>query len=173
MIAAQLVAVDMLGRYFRSVLWSLVALGLLAAVLVVYRAKWLEGVLLFLIFMVLVNDSPMVAFLRWPATKFLGTISYSVYLMHGIVLFVVFAAVNQIVSIKTLTPGGFWSLTCCCGLLTILVSAFTYRFVEHPFLSSKGSVGVAISRPLEAQAPQVPRAAIDAGQIVCVEADTP
>jgi len=151
MVAAQLVAADIFGRYFGSIAWPLAAIALLTIVTAVYSMIWLKFALLFLVFMSIANDSGLFVFLRWRASKFLGTISYSVYLMHGIILFVVFGAVNQIVAVKTIAQFGFWSIACCWGLLTVLISAITYRFVEHPFLGTKGAVGVAISQRLEQQ----------------------
>jgi peptidoglycan/LPS O-acetylase OafA/YrhL len=140
MVAAQLVATDWLGRYFRSTVWPLLTIALLTIATAVHSTAWQQWALYFLVFMAIAHDSSPFAFLRWRATKFLGTISYSVYLLHGIVLFVVFNAVNHIVPVESITQCGFWSIVGCCGLLTILVSAMTYRFVEHPFLSAKRPV---------------------------------
>ncbi len=96
--------------------------------------------LMFVVFTAIAYDSRLFAFLRWRPAKFLGTISYSIYLMHAIVLFVVFRVVNRLAPVAEITPRAFWSITCFSGLMTLLCSAATYRFVEHPFLSTKRSV---------------------------------
>jgi peptidoglycan/LPS O-acetylase OafA/YrhL len=143
MAAAHVVAADRLARCFRTARWPLLAIALLTGITLAYPTLWNQFALQFLVFTAIAYDSRLFAFLRWPAAKCLGTISYSVYLMHGIALFVVFYAVNRVVSVETLTDYGFWSVTCCCGLLVVLGSAITYRFVEHPFLSIKPAVAVA------------------------------
>src|SRR5205807_2224389 len=71
----------------------------------------------------------------------LGTISYSVYLLHGIVLFIIFRLVSLLLRIDEMSLLGYWSLVCGCGVLTILISGLTYRFVEHPFLPGSSRSG--------------------------------
>jgi len=138
MITAQFVASDVLGPRFRCTMWPLLSISLLSAFAATHgTTPWSRCALMFVGFLAIAHDCRLFAFLRWPAARFIGTISYSVYLMHGIVLFVVFGAVNQVSPVERLTPCGFWSVACCCGLLTVAVSAITYRFVEHPFLSAR------------------------------------
>jgi peptidoglycan/LPS O-acetylase OafA/YrhL len=72
--------------------------------------------------------------LKTRAAIFLGTISYSVYLMHGIVLYAVLGLTHIFIPVGSLGACTFWSLILIAGLLTVLVSAWTYRYVEHPFL---------------------------------------
>jgi peptidoglycan/LPS O-acetylase OafA/YrhL len=145
-IAAQLVGAHSFRRHFRSRATSLLAIGSLCIVAAaVEGAFWSRLALSFVVFMAIAYDSDLFWFLRWRATKFLGTISYSIYLMHAIVLFVVFGVVNQNVSVATLSPYAFWTISCGCGLLIIFISAVTYRFVEHPFLNVKARVDAPIS----------------------------
>lgn len=170
MVAAQLVAANLLGRYCRSIFWPLVAIALLTAVTAIYGARWNKFALMFVIFMPIAYDSGLFALLRWRATKFLGTISYSVYLLHGIVIYLVFKAVNDVVPLETIKPLAFWCIACCCGLVTIVVSAITYRWVEHPFLSAGGSVGAAVAERLQPP-PAIRCETVDAGRMASVNPD--
>ncbi|MBU3668739.1 MAG: acyltransferase [Candidatus Taylorbacteria bacterium] len=72
--------------------------------------------------------------LRTKAAIFLGTISYSVYLLHGIMLYAVLGVFNMYVPIQNLHAYTFWSLIAFSGICTVLVSAWTYRYIEYPFL---------------------------------------
>jgi peptidoglycan/LPS O-acetylase OafA/YrhL len=136
MIAAQLVAARRLARFFQSVPWTLAGIAASAILAALCPGRYGMQVLMFVVFAAITYDSRLAAFLRWQSTKFLGTISYSIYLMHGIALFIVYSAVKRAVRVDELSPQAFWGICGCCGLLTIAVSAVTYRFVEHPFLSS-------------------------------------
>ncbi|MBN1093812.1 acyltransferase [Blastococcus sp. TML/M2B] len=60
---------------------------------------------------------------RWPRPLvYLGTISYSVYLLHALVLLLVLPPV----------PGGPWANFAALLAITLVASALTYRFVERP-----------------------------------------
>jgi peptidoglycan/LPS O-acetylase OafA/YrhL len=96
--------------------------------------KMLQPGLLFLFFVFLVHGySAHGLFLSRPA-KLLGTVSYSLYLTHCIVLFTTMHAVDRLVPIATLDPVQYWMLAAFAGLATVVLSAVTYRYVEYPWL---------------------------------------
>lgn len=89
------------------------------------------------ILLIFIYGNSLFGIFRTKAALFLGTISYSVYLMHGIILFVILHLANTIMPIKDLTPWPFWGLILIAGLVTVLVSTITYKYIEHPFLKKK------------------------------------
>ncbi len=95
--------------------------------------KW-TIVLLFYAFTLIAGGNDLFGLLTTSAARYLGTISYSVYLLHGIVLFSVLRLVDLIYPIKGMDPIYFWMLVGVCGLIVISVCGLTYRYVEHPFL---------------------------------------
>ena len=96
--------------------------------------------LIFCVFVLITHGNDLFGLLTAPAAKYLGTISYSVYLLHGIILFSVLRLVNQIYPIAGMNPIYFWLLVGLCGLIVISLSALTYRYVEYPFLRVKLAV---------------------------------
>ena len=80
------------------------------------------------------TGSDLFGLLKTHTVKFLGTLSYSIYLIHGIVLFGVLNSVDYFKPIISLSPLHFWSLITLSGLLTIIVSGVTYRYIEYPFI---------------------------------------
>ncbi|TSC69993.1 MAG: acyltransferase 3 [Parcubacteria group bacterium Gr01-1014_46] len=86
------------------------------------------------IFLCFVYGSDLFGFLKTFTAKFLGTLSYSIYLIHGIVLYGVLNTVNYWTPITSLSPLVFWSFITLSGLLTIVVSSVTYRYIEYPFI---------------------------------------
>jgi peptidoglycan/LPS O-acetylase OafA/YrhL len=104
----------------------------------------------FLVLLVFIYGNTLCGLLRTRALVFLGTISYSVYLMHGIVLFIVLHLANFFVKINTLSATSFWLLILISALLTVAISAVTYRYIEHEFL-------IKIKRPSKAVDPEVER----------------
>ena len=71
------------------------------------------------------------------AVRWLGTISYSVYLLHGIVLYIVMRRVHTLTPIGSLSDTAFWFVVTGAGLLTVLCSAVTYSLIERPFIQSR------------------------------------
>lgn len=69
--------------------------------------------------------------------RLLGILSYSVYLLHNWVLFVVALVVNAYIPIKGMSQSSYWIVGAAVVLITVLLSSMTYRFVESPFLKTK------------------------------------
>lgn len=87
-----------------------------------------------IVFLSFVYGNSLFGLLKMPAAKFLSTISYSVYLLHGIVLYFVLNSINIFYPITSMTPIAYWFTILFAGILVIVVSTVTYRFIEHPFI---------------------------------------
>lgn len=113
-----------------------------------YVHKMVEGALLFVFFIFVVHGhSACGLFLSRPA-KILGAISYSLYLTHCIVLFVVVGAADRLLGLESFGPTQYWLLVALAALATVVLSAVTFQFVEYPFMNPKGRA----VRPVAAQA---------------------
>lgn len=70
------------------------------------------------------------------ASRFLGEITYSVYLLHGPMLFIVFTLLIGWDKARSLSPAEHWGVILVCTPLLICVSSLTYRWVEHPCITA-------------------------------------
>jgi len=86
------------------------------------------------VFLCFVYGSDLFGLLKTHTVKFLGTLSYSIYLIHGIVLYGVLNTADYFKPIVSMSALEFWSLITLSGLLTIVVSSTTYRYIEYPFI---------------------------------------
>jgi peptidoglycan/LPS O-acetylase OafA/YrhL len=93
--------------------------------------------LLFVAFLFVVDGNSLFGVLRTRAAQLFGTVSYSFYLLHCIVLFVAFRFVDAMVPVAHLTGEQHWMVAALAALGTTLLSAFTYRRVEYPFIAAK------------------------------------
>ncbi len=93
-----------------------------------------QYVVTLLVLLCFIYGNSLFGLLKTVGAKFLGTVSYSIYLLHGIVLHLVLIFVNQFYPIPTLSPLTYWSIILVAGLLTAFVSAFTYQYIEYPFI---------------------------------------
>ncbi len=88
-------------------------------------------------FVIFLYGNNLWGLLTAPAARLLGTISYDIYLLHGILLYVACHLLNGVLPFKELSVAAFWLFAFLCGLLTIGVSCLAHRYIEYPFLQKK------------------------------------
>lgn len=91
---------------------------------------WLLGV----VFVFVVAGNDFLGLLSSKAVFHLGTVSYSFYITHGIVLFVVSHLINRCVPIRTLSPLPYWALIGVVGVSAVCFSTLLYWTVERRFM---------------------------------------
>ncbi|MSU45495.1 MAG: acyltransferase [Candidatus Zambryskibacteria bacterium] len=123
-------------KFFSRPIFSLIPL--LGIVLVYYMNykpfSFSQYAVSLFVFLAFVYGADFFGLLRTRVVKFLGIMSYSIYLVHGIVLYAVFNTLDYYYPVTQLTPVNFWLFVTLAGFLTICVSALTYRYIEHPFI---------------------------------------
>lgn len=105
----------------------------------------------FPLFLVVASGNSIFGFLTSPAIRCLGTISYSLYLLHFTVFSAVFLVLKY-VGLSDLLRTAFWPIVIASSALSVLLCSLTYRWIEHPFMSS------AFLRNRGPKAPQPPMA---------------
>jgi len=106
----------------------------LAGYFAVPGAALLQAGLLGVFFVFVAHGDDLFGLLRTRAAYVLGTISYSLYLTHSIVLYVVVRLVDRAVPVVTLDVAQYWLVAGVAALATVALSSLTYRRVEFPFL---------------------------------------
>lgn len=66
--------------------------------------------------------------------KFMGDICYSTYLLHGLLLFIVFDLVIGQEAVKQLTELNYCLLVVSITPLLVLISYFSFKYIESPFI---------------------------------------
>lgn len=136
MAAAHIVNRFNLNKICSNQWFSIIPVVILATMPFIFSSGYsiLASTFVFIVFLSFLYDNNFFGLLIAPASKYIGTISYSIYLLHGIVLYVVLHAIDKFFPIKMLNPVSYWLIIGGCGLVVILLSGITYRFVEHPFI---------------------------------------
>ena len=93
--------------------------------------------LLFVFFLFVVAGNSLFGLLASRPAKLLGTISYSIYLTHCVVLYAVVFVVNAYLPIGSMPLDQYWIVVAAAAAICVLISASTYRYVEHPFIAAK------------------------------------
>ncbi len=94
---------------------------------------------LFPLFLAAAAGNSFFGFLTHPAVRCLGAISFSVYLLHGVVFHLV-AGTLKAAGLTALPQSEYWLIITLAALATIGLCAATYRWIEFPFLSSSHKV---------------------------------
>ena len=99
----------------------------------------LSGILLasafFPVFLAAAAGNGFFGCLSHPATRCLGAISFSLYLLHGVIFHLVIGAMKT-GGLTTLTSLEYWFAASLTAMATALLCAGTYRWIEFPFLSA-------------------------------------
>ena len=155
MASASLVRSPTFCRWAAGRLASLSVIGLLAVT--VWRGPtidgWLPVTLLSFAFVPITCGNDLFGLLTRPGARKLGEISYSIYLLHGIVLFVVFQILlgRESAAAMSLTEHGLLMV----GLTAILIAicGVTFHVIEQPAmnLTSRVTAGIRARRAMSAQ----------------------
>lgn len=98
--------------------------------------------LLTLTFSLIAGGNSLFGILTNGISRTLGETAYSIYLLHGIALFILFTFVIGRDDAKNLSPAYHWLLVISITPLLILGCYFTYRFIERPFMQRTNTVTI-------------------------------
>ena len=122
--------------------------GLIASILLVLSVALLLNIesddgkvanlgLLTIIYTLIVLGNNLFGLLKMKGLKVLGEISYSIYLLHGIVLFVVIDIFLGREFVKSFTPLEFWLMILSLTPILIVICMLSYKYIELPFINKK------------------------------------
>jgi peptidoglycan/LPS O-acetylase OafA/YrhL len=134
--AAMIVERRLLGSSLASPWMTPLALAALAEAFTYPDAyAVLPSLLMFVFFLFVVHGNSLFGLLASRASKTLGMVTYSIYLVHCIALFVVMRSVDSFFPIAEMQLGLYWIFAALAAILAVTVSTLTYRYVEYPFIS--------------------------------------
>lgn len=103
------------------------------------------GVLAMVAFLLILNGGGVFGLLHTKAARLLGEVSYSIYLLHGLVI-TLFLSVAGSVGFRW-TVSNYWPVVLSMGLILVAISVITFRLIERPFIQKTLSVNVKANTP--------------------------
>lgn len=85
------------------------------------------------LFFVIAAGNSLMGTLTQSGAQVLGRISYSIYLLHGIVLYAGLKLLNHFSPVAKLSTMSYWLFMIFLAVVVMVCSA-TYRWIERPFL---------------------------------------
>jgi peptidoglycan/LPS O-acetylase OafA/YrhL len=128
----------------QCVAWSLsplagiIALLALAIAFTAFNRAFNLGALLLLslFFVIVASGNTLFGALRPRSIRWLGEISYSTYLLHGFVLWVLVQRLPPILHLDVRQAWVFLPLLAVCSCLLIFISSLTYLYIEKPGINA-------------------------------------
>ena len=121
---------------------------LVLAVLLTYSPSSHLGLLLIgAAFLIIACGNTLFGLLASSLSRKLGEISYSLYLLHGAVLFVSFRFIVGIEAARQLSPVQHWWVVLACVPVLIAICCLSYRYIEAPGIRLAGPIMRWLARP--------------------------
>jgi len=135
-LAASFYSNDRLRALAQNKFASVIAASSIVCIFVFFHTPYglWQDILLAMFFIPVAFGNSMFGLFKLPVFTMLGDISYSIYLLHGIILYLLFTVFipsffSQITSLSWIYAG--MSLT---GIIVVCVSWLTYSLIEKPFM---------------------------------------
>lgn len=155
MTASVAVRSDSIRRFAESRLASILCLGILVATVATFPSARgvIPLVMLSAVFVLIACGNTLFGVLTHPASRTLGEMAYSIYLLHGILLFAVFRLFIGTAEAASYSPIEHWAVAACITPVLILTSFVTFKLIENPAMQQTRAVsqwvrmrGAALSR---------------------------
>ena len=141
-VAAVLVRNEKIRRAACAKASSLLMLGCLVVLVFVYPSAHgaVQKLLLSIVFIIIAGGNTLFGLLTSRLFRILGEMTYSIYLLHGILLFIVFKFLFGFAEAEKLSPMAYWSVILACTPVLIGISFAAFRLIESPALRMAPSV---------------------------------
>lgn len=125
--------------------WAQSPLAALAVAIILVLIFWhmntaytlLASVMLFVLFFIVAAGNSLFGLLTSKPARLLGAMSYSIYLLHSPILFLLLYWVNLSISVSRLSALNYWALMSMAGIVLVLIAALSFRWVEYPFMTQR------------------------------------
>lgn len=121
---------------------SFVVIGCIGVVVGVFPSAYavIPLSLLAVAFALVASGNDLFGILATSASRTLGELAYSIYLLHGIFLFTTFTCALGIPASANLSPLSHWFIVFAMTPVLIFFCFLTFRFIERPAMQSTNSV---------------------------------
>jgi peptidoglycan/LPS O-acetylase OafA/YrhL len=135
-IAALVIRNPSLTKHLRGAAAAVVACACLAAAVLLFppanRQSPMTLALLTVAFVIVAAGNDLLGVLSATPSRRLGEVSYSIYLLHGLVLFTAFRFVIGPARAAALPAWGHWAVVLACTPFLVVLCCGSYRFIELP-----------------------------------------
>lgn len=134
MLSAKLVRFDTVKVYSSSRWASWIALMLITVLAIFFKTSYeaMPVMILGIVFLIISGGNSLFGTLVNKSARRMGQIGYSIYLLHGIFLYTIFAIIFGKTFSATLNPYQHWSIILLSTPVLMLLSKLTFKWIEYP-----------------------------------------
>lgn len=138
-IAAYLARIPTMSHLLQKPIASVLFILSILGVLFIYNTSYsiVPLSLLIVAFTIIACGNTLFGFLTHVISRTLGEMAYSIYLIHGIILFITFKFILGFSSAKNFSVFEYWSLIFILIPILITVCYFTFTYIEKKFSASR------------------------------------
>lgn len=135
--AASLARIAVVRAMLARGVWGAIAIACLATTLFLLPTAYMLSAVLLLAmaFLIIACGNSLYGMLEWPASVTLGEMAYSLYLLHGLVLFVAYRLVFA-EGADRFSPVEHWAIVLGLVPLLVLLCFTTFRLIEKPAMDA-------------------------------------
>ena len=139
MLAAYGLPSERVNHFLQSRWMTIVGIVLIATQMFFVPANYTfqEPLLVAPIFFMVVAGNSFFGLLTSRAFRALGAVSYSLYVLHGLLLHMLVTLLNHFHPIVAMDPLAYWGYMLVAGLMITFCAILSYRFVEKPFFARR------------------------------------
>lgn len=140
--AAFLVRLELFRKFAVSGIATFICIGCLVVIVEYYPTAYGNVPLLILsiVFILIACGNTLFGLLIHPVSRMLGEMAYSIYLLHGLMLFAVFNLLIGANKAVTYSPMEHWLVVAALTPVLVLGSFVTFQIIESPAMSQAKSV---------------------------------
>jgi peptidoglycan/LPS O-acetylase OafA/YrhL len=141
MVAAVLVRFERFRKFSVSKWATVLVVVLVFYTVIHYSALYSSAkgkVFLTIAFCLIAGGNSVFGVLKCRVSRVMGEMAYSMYLLHGILLFVTFQFLIGFSAAKELSPVQYWGVIVMLTPVLIVVCGLTFRFIERPAMRRVG-----------------------------------
>jgi peptidoglycan/LPS O-acetylase OafA/YrhL len=147
-IAAVLVRFDTIRKFART--WTASATVAVCLTVLVFWFPSAHGfpqhILLAIAFTLIAAGADLFGILSASASHALGELSYGIYLLHGLVLFLLIHYAAGAHVVQQMSPQVYWGVIAALVPVLLIISSLAFRFVELPAIRSTSQVSAWLRR---------------------------
>ncbi len=148
-IAAVIARQPVLSTWAKSTYGTIAAIAALLGALIAFRLPfgYFPLALYSIFFSIVASGNSLFGMLTWSSARKLGEVSYSIYLLHAILLYLVIECAFGRSIIAATHPATYWLGILVLTPVLILLCSVTFTFIERPAMDRVGSILNLLRKP--------------------------